>query len=407
MHPGRRLPRPPPGCTHELCVRPRQAVGPRATQWHAPGRACWSCGPGMCGAGGSGGPGGRAPECQRLLTTRRDRQYKQELKSWPRAGLEVPRASSEPRARWQAPQDILRTKHADSSLPRWARARQWEGVLECVGLPPPRGRRSGLGRSCPPPGGVRRHFVGTLCLLPTLPLPFVRDYSKESPLPLRLSPRIKSLSQFVRLCRGAERKEGKSFDSIMWKLAGKRLLPVRAISLHLFREKIACASSSGRGWRPPRLRGGAVRAAAPRPPPLRPGSREVWGGCHAAAHGSARAGGRGWQALDTPWLLGGQEPASLQRGPSQAPEAGAVQRMGGRSSRCVRAGHQGIESIGGDRGHRRGRWLEAGRGCVFGKDQKWGRDLAVQGPSQGAAVGPGARPARRGCREHGVSRGGG
>lgn len=98
----------------------------------------------MCGAGGSGGPDGRAPECQHLLTTRRDRQYKQELKSWPRAGLEVPRASSEPRARWQGPRDILRTKHADSSLPRWARARQWEGVLECMG-PRLAGATAGLG----------------------------------------------------------------------------------------------------------------------------------------------------------------------------------------------------------------------------------------------------------------------
>lgn len=145
-------------------------------QWHrAPGR-------GLCGGGsrapcdgthraecvgaegwgrecaelaGSGGLSGWAPECQRLLTTWRDRQYKHELKSWPGAGLEVPSTSSEPRARWQAPQDILRAKPVDGSLPRWACAR------------PPWGGGGGMCRDpasqetlrCPP----RRWSQATLC----------------------------------------------------------------------------------------------------------------------------------------------------------------------------------------------------------------------------------------------------
>lgn len=70
---------------------------------------------------------------QRFLTTRRDRQYKHEPKSWLGLRLGAPGTSSEPGARWQAPQDILRTRHVDGRLPGWVSARQGETVVECAG----------------------------------------------------------------------------------------------------------------------------------------------------------------------------------------------------------------------------------------------------------------------------------
>lgn len=83
--------------------------------------------------------GGHPSASAFFLTTRQDRQRKHELKSWPGTGLEVPSARSEPRARWQAPQDILRTKHAAGSLPRWACARQGDAAVECA-APAPQAR---------------------------------------------------------------------------------------------------------------------------------------------------------------------------------------------------------------------------------------------------------------------------
>lgn len=106
----------------------------------------------------SGGLRGWAPGCQRLLSHHvagSAAQARAEVLAGHGAGGAKRR--SEPSAHWQAPQDILRTKHVAGSLPRWACARQrgrgggmcWAPASPGPAVEEPRGALS-----CPPGGGV-------------------------------------------------------------------------------------------------------------------------------------------------------------------------------------------------------------------------------------------------------------
>lgn len=212
-------------------------------------------------------------------------------------------------------------------------------------------------------------LCGPLRLLSTLPPPLVVTVHRNQLLPLRGSPGIKSLLPFVRSRGGTGGKEGTSLDSIMWKLARSRGCSLgRAISLHLFREKIACASSSGRGRGPTRLRG-------------------------------AGAGGWGWTRLDTPRM---QRDSGKPRRQDPPPKP---QRQGGPRGRRADSTQAGPGSGVGERWRWQGTLARGWqRLCVCKRSEVVARPSRA-GPSRGAAVDSGAQRAGQGCRErrHGAS----